>query len=70
MKFIAVALITFMLSGCFYQSVNQFDISKAISFCGDIENVALINAYFGGREVVECYNGTWASVVDIKGERK
>jgi len=56
MKTIAIILVAFSLSGCFYQSVNQYDLQAAIKACGAMENIAHISAGFGGRERVTCYD--------------
>lgn len=56
MKTIAIILVAFSLSGCFWQSVNQYDLKDAIKICGSVENIAFINSGFGGDETVTCNN--------------
>lgn len=57
MKTIAVITATLLLSGCFYQTVNQHDIQRAIVACGSLENIVEIYAEFIGDESVTCSNG-------------
>lgn len=45
------------LTGCFYQTVNQFDIERASKTCGGIEKVVEISAHAQGDGVVLCKNG-------------
>ena len=45
------------LTGCFYQTVNQFDIERASKACGGVEKVVDIRADFFGDERVLCKNG-------------
>ena len=52
-----VFVMCFALTGCFYQTVNQFDIERASKVCGGIEKVVYINADFFGDEFVLCKNG-------------
>lgn len=49
-------LLAIPLSGCFYQSVSNVDIRKAITYCGTLENVASISSTFVGDEVAYCDN--------------
>lgn len=49
-----IVLICLVLNGCFYQTVNQWDIERAIMRCGKIENVVEIEALFEGSERVTC----------------
>lgn len=58
MKTIAIILVAFSLSGCFWQSVNQYDLKDAIKICGSVENIAFINSSFSGDETVTCNNST------------
>lgn len=45
------------LTGCMYQTVNQFDIQRAKNLCGGIEKIVEITANFDGKESVLCMNG-------------
>lgn len=56
MKYIAIILVAFSLSGC-WQSVNQYDIQDAIKECGSLEQVVHISANFVGVEGVTCMDG-------------
>lgn len=53
MKYLAILVACIALQGC-YQSVNQYDISRAIGLCGELSNIVEIRAEFGGREYVQC----------------
>lgn len=55
MKYIAIVLVAFSLSGC-YQSVNQWDLQDAATICGGVEKIAHINSLFSGDERVTCTN--------------
>ena len=54
MKLIVIMILPVMLTGCFFQTVNQYDIVAAIKACGGIEKVAEISVWGLGREVVTC----------------
>lgn len=54
-KYVCVALVI-PLSGCFYQSVSNVDIRKAITYCGTLENVASVRSSFAGGEIAFCDN--------------
>lgn len=56
MKVIAIVLAGALLTGC-YQSINQTDIKKAVTFCDGIENIEYIDSHANGIEVVYCLNG-------------
>lgn len=44
------------LSGCFYQTTNDWDIQNAMELCGDLSSVQEIESDFTGNEVVTCKN--------------
>ena len=44
------------LTGCFYQTVNQFDIQRASKACGGVEKIVHVAAAFDGQEKVLCLN--------------
>ena len=52
-----VFIMCLSLTGCFYQTVNQFDIERASKACGGVEKVVDISADFFGDEFVLCKNG-------------
>ena len=56
-----------MLSGCFYQQVNTYDLHRAIVFCKSPENIASIVADAGGNEYVACMDGTKSNLAAVKG---
>ena len=55
MKYLS-ALPALLLTGCFYQTVNQFDIQRASKVCGGVEKIVQISAAFDGQEKVLCLN--------------
>lgn len=55
LKYICLALVI-PLSGCFYQSVSNVDIRRAVQYCGSVDNVVEISAQFIGEEWVYCDN--------------
>ena len=59
-----------MLSGCFYQQVNTYDLHRAVVFCKSPENIAEIVAFGVGNEVVVCMDGTKSELAAIKGQGK
>ena len=69
-KFIIAIIACVSLSGCFYQTVNQYDINRAIALCGSIANIHQIDSYYLGRVDATCYSGEQVSLGGIKGERK
>ena len=69
-KFIIAIIACVSLSGCFYQTVNQYDINRAIALCGSVANIHQIYSYYVGSEDATCYSGEQDSLGGIKGERK
>ena len=57
-KLLALILVSLSVSGCVYQSVNQYDIQRAIAICGSLEKVIEINAHHSGVETVLCSKGS------------
>ena len=55
MKYVVLA-IPFFISGCFYQSIDNIDLRKAIHTCKSIENIAYIESTAVGDEIVRCTN--------------
>lgn len=53
------------LSGC-YQQTSNFDIHRAVAFCGTIENIAYINIHSTGGGTVTCMDQTSAFFHAIK----
>ena len=56
-KIITVVLALSFLQACVYQSVNSWDIERAVKACGGIENIVEIYSHFDGKESVICKNG-------------
>ena len=54
---ILVFVMCLSLTGCFYQTVNQFDIERASKACSGVEKVVEISSSYLGDEVVFCKNG-------------
>ena len=66
----SIALIltsSLMLSGCFYQTVNNYDLHRSIVFCKSPGNIASITAFVDGDEIVVCMDGTKSHLTAIKG---
>ena len=61
-----------MLSGCTYQSVDQYDLSRAIKVCGSAENIFRIESHFAGSENVRCFDtkGGNVDLDEVEGIRK
>lgn len=58
MKFLIAILLATQLTGCFYQNVNSFDISRANQVCEKLNSKVMgINSYFDGSETMFCENG-------------
>ena len=56
-KLLALILVTTSLTGCVYQTVNQYDIQRAIIICGSLDKVVEISAHHLGMESVLCTTG-------------
>ena len=56
-KLLALILVTTSLTGCLYQTVNQYDIQRAVIMCGSIDKVAEIASHHTGVETVTCITG-------------
>lgn len=66
MKTLATIAVSFLLSGCFYQTVNQYDLYRAAHFCGSVENIVEIQAFSLGAEFITCKNGNEKKASNIK----
>ena len=53
-----------LLSGC-YQSVNKYDMDRAVKACGGYEEVIHINASFVGVETVQCSNSEHSTLNSV-----
>ena len=56
------------LTGCFYQTAEQFDIQRAKNVCGGVEKIVKIVVYFGGVEYVQCLNGEYKTLSEVSAE--
>lgn len=57
MKFLYI-LPALLLSGCFYQTANLYDIKRAIKSCGSIDNIVKLEIWALGDESVRCLDPT------------
>lgn len=58
MKILALLLLCISCTGCFYQTVNEYDIVSAYEVCMKRQTkVVEIQSNFGGGEVVICSDG-------------
>ena len=71
-KLVLILAISLMLSGCMYQSVDQYDLSRAIKVCGSAENIFRIKSHFLGFENVRCFDtkGGNVNLEEVEGIRK
>ena len=71
-KLVLILASSLMLSGCMYQSVDQYDLSRAIKVCGSAENIFRIKSYFLGSEYVKCFDtkGGNVDLYEVEGIRK
>ena len=71
-KFIIAIIACVSLSGCMYQSVDQYDLSRAIKVCGSAENIFRIKSHFLGFENVRCFDtkGGNVNLDEVEGIRK
>ena len=65
---ILVFVMCLSLTGCFYQTVNQFDIQRASMVCGGVEKIVRITAEFDGYEKVLCLNAEQFSLKGVSAE--
>ena len=57
MKLLTILALSISLSGCFWQSVNSYDMEKAQEICRKNNSVVThINAHITGEEFVYCSN--------------
>ena len=65
---ILVFVMCLSLTGCFYQTVNQFDIQRASKVCGGVDKIVRITAEFDGYEKVLCLNAEQFSLKGVSAE--
>lgn len=51
-----ILVLPFFVSGCFYQSINNTDLRKAVYTCNGVENIAYIESTALWDEIVRCTN--------------
>ena len=68
MKYSIIFSTAIFLSGC-YQTVNLFDIDRAIVACGSKENIVQITAWAIGSEVAFCRDGKRYNLADISAQK-
>lgn len=61
-------IVSMFLSGC-YQTVNLYDIDRAIVACGSKENIVQITAFFIGAEEVLCRNGEHTTLNSVSAQK-
>jgi len=67
LKLLPIVACTLLLQGCFWQTVNQWDLQRATYFCGSVEAVAEVTVTFAGGETVTCIDGKKARLdYDVK----
>ena len=69
-KLALILIGSLMLSGCFYQKVNNYDLHRSVVFCKSLENIAEIAVFADGEESVVCMDGLKSSLTAIKGQGK
>lgn len=70
MKSFIIALFACVgLSGC-YQQISNFDLHRAVAFCGAVENIAEISVYASGSEDVRCMDQRYSLLSKVKMESK
>ena len=70
MKTIIAIILGLSLSGCFYQTVDAYDLNKAVTLCGSIENVSSISADALGGEYFQCFDGKTSNGKEVRGKSK
>lgn len=70
MKTLSIITLSFLLSGCFYQTVNQHDLYRAVHFCQGVEKIAEIEVLALGAEFITCRNGQLVRASNIKVEEE
>jgi hypothetical protein len=66
LKLLPIVACTLLLQGCFYQTVNQWDLQRATYFCGSVEAVVEVQSTFLGDEFITCINGNRVEASEVK----
>lgn len=69
-KFIIAITSCIGISGCLYQRADSFDLHRAVSFCGSLENIANVVVFFDGDEKVVCMDSSHSMLGAVKGTTK
>lgn len=70
MKSFIIALVACVgLSGC-YQQTSNFDLHRAVTFCGAVENIAEISVYAIGNGDVRYMDQRYSLLSKVKMESK
>ena len=67
MKYLLFVPIVF-ISGCMWQSVDQYDIQRAISYCGAVEKIVRIDSDAFGIETAMCTDKPMRSLTEVQVE--
>lgn len=70
MNKLLIPAICLLLSGCFYQTLDNVDIRKGIHYCDGADNIRDMNSTFLGDEYVVCVDGARTHLMDVKLPRK
>lgn len=70
MKYIIAMLCSLSLTGCMYQTVDQYDIHRATVYCGSVTNISYIESTALGGEFATCYDGQRTGLSEVKGVKK
>ena len=68
MKYSIIFFTSIFLTGC-YQTVNLFDIDRAIVACGSKENIVQIIAWAAGDEAVICRDSKRHNLAGISAQK-
>lgn len=65
-KLLLIAVLSIQLTGCVWQTTNQWDIERAINICGSSDKIAEMDVHFNGTEYVTCKNGKRINLGEYK----
>lgn len=65
-----IPVMCLLLSGCFYQKLDNTDIKKALHYCEGVENIKETNSTAFGDEYVTCTDGARTHLMEVKLPRK
>lgn len=70
LKYIGLIVTALALQGCMWQTVDSYDISRAVKFCGGMDKIAKITAHWSGGESVVCYDRGYEDLSKVTGATK